>query len=120
MYFPTSEIQISKCKLLEKIKVCQRSHPTYLLADTHTSENQIICNIIKTLDMSVCEIYILKIDNLVFINLAESQGYIVIAEKVIDLTINCENKIEDVRITEATLLSSENNCILTTESTKLN
>ena len=67
--------------------------------------------------MSVCEKSILKIDHLVFISLAESQGYIVMPEKVIDLTINCENKIEDVRITEATLLSSENNCILTAEST---
>ena len=117
MYVPTSEIEISKCKLLEKIKVCERSHPTYLLADTHTCGNQIIRSSIKTLDMSVCEIFILKIDHLVFISLAEVQGYIVIPEKVIDLNINCENKIEDVRITEVTLLSSENNCILTTEST---
>ena len=43
--------------------------------------------------------------------------YIVIPENVINLHINCENKIEDVRITEVTLLSSENNCILTTENT---
>ena len=98
MYVPKSEKKISKWKLLEKIKVCRRSHPTYLLVDTRTCENHIIRNSIKTLDMSVCEISILKIDELVFISLTESQGYIVIPKKVIDLTINCENKIEDVRI----------------------
>ena len=67
--------------------------------------------------MSVCKISISKIDHLEFINLSKSQGYIVILEKVIDLTINFENKIKDVRITKATQLSFENNCILTTEST---
>ena len=30
LYVPTSGIEISKCKLLVKIKVCERSHPTYI------------------------------------------------------------------------------------------
>ena len=104
VYVPTDKNLLNDCKNYDKIKICQRSQPTYLISETHTCENQIIRASIKSLDYKICQVSPFRIESLTYFTLTGSQGYILIPENELSLSVNCPSNSEEVVIREATLI----------------
>lgn len=56
VYVPTDRFLLKESKFCDKITIYKRLHPTYLISDTHTCENQIIRAIVKQLDYKICQV----------------------------------------------------------------
>ena len=83
----------------------------------HTSENQIIRSSIKILDYKRCQVSPFKIELLVYITLTNNQGYMLIPEKELLLNINCLKENRAVVILEPTLIRTNEDCVLNSDST---
>ena len=116
IYLPTDKNLLNDCKNYDKVKICQRLQPTYLISKTQAYENQIIRASIKTLDYKVCQVSPIKIELLTYITLAGRQGYILIPENDFSLNVNCPHYSKEVVIHEATLIRSIENCVLNSKS----
>ena len=103
----------AKC---DTVRICQCLQPTYLISETHTCENQIIRASIKTLGYKICHVSPFKIEYLTYLTLKNNQGYILIPESDLSLNINCPSESKDIVLKEATLIRTDEDCILNSES----
>lgn len=118
LYIPTSESDLSYCKLLGIIKICKRKNPSYLLAETKSCETQLIKNSVKIINNKICQINVIIIDQTVIYTLKKNeQGVIMIPNKEEIVHIYCENSNYEKTITGVTLIKALDNCILHTEYT---
>lgn len=117
LYIPTSETDLSYCKLLGITKICKRKNPSYLLAETKSCETQLIKNSVKIINNKMCQINVIFIDQTVFYILQNEQGAIMIPNKEEIVQIYCKNSNYEKSITGVTLITALDNCILHTEYT---
>lgn len=116
VYVPTDKDILKDCKRCDETVICKRLHPTYLIAETHTCENQIIRATVKQLDFKICQVSPFKIDFLTYLTLENNQGYILIPEKELSLNVICSTENKDITVSVATLILSDEDCILQSDS----
>ena len=116
VYVPTNKNLLNDYKDYNKVQICQRFQPTYLISETHTCENQITTASIKSLDYKICQVSPFRIELPTYFTLTGNQGYILIPENELLPSVNCPSNSEEVIIREATLIRSTEDCVLNSES----
>ena len=100
----------------DSLRICKRFQPSYLISEVYTCENQIVRNIIKSLDYKMCQLSPFKINKLVYIQLYQENGYIIIPEREIEINVLCSEQSSNRLINGVMLLESSDDCVINSDS----
>ena len=116
IYVPGDQEFVANCKKLDSLRICKRVQPSYLISEVYTCENQIVRNSIKSLDYKICQFSPFKINELVYLQLYQENGYIIIPEREIEINILCSEQSSNRLINGAMMLESSDDCVINSDS----
>lgn len=113
-YVPTDFITLQNCKKLENTFICKRVQPSFLVSEIQNCETNIIKSQAKIISDKICEFSVFKISELAFIPLHDSNQYLIIPEKEIEINTICNEKNKIITLKEPSLVYSNSDCIIET------
>lgn len=113
-YLPMTETLLDKCRKTDKIHVCERNQPSFLLNEIDSCDSQIINRKIKTMTHPKCQTALFTITELTYIQLTQQQGYLLFPKGIQHIDGICGNHPEQITITKPSRIYSTNECTLMT------
>lgn len=109
----------TKCRQHGSRRICERTQPTLLAAEVSSCDNQILRKQEKSLNHRKCITSIFNVNTLVYISLIREKGYIVIPEHETTFNTMCGTTHSELKITNATLIRSDRDCTLFSDSSSI-
>ncbi|XP_051170402.1 uncharacterized protein LOC127287486 [Leptopilina boulardi] len=114
IYVPSDVDSLKLCKEIDELRICKRTQPSYFISETHSCETSIIRRQNKHVNNDVCQFSAFRILELVFIPLKDPNQYVLVPEVPFELNVWCGTNTQTLKLNSASLLFSDEDCIIQT------